>query len=356
MRGRVVESCAGMLAVVLLLAGCSKSTEPNNQNPSVPQIHPTGFAIVPGNTVLVTARASDPDGDAVTYHWTFSQGTPATATGPGVEWAAPATPGTVTIMVKARDGRGGERSATTEVTVNANAAYPYGRPFDGTLNPAVDDLASGTLTGLASGTCHFTASVVAVWTGGVVTVFTGLPTAAFLGALAQEPVWVFPTTWIWSYTVPWVQSTATIELQATLTDPSHIDWAMLVSGTAQDLNRFGWVTGHSRADGTQGDWTLYDYRFPTQHIQALGIDYARLTDSDRRLSYHNLLTGSQTFGDSLGYSIRETLATVRLFSAAQQTTTRAVWDVSDGHGRFVGATGDSCCWGPRPTFSDINCP
>jgi hypothetical protein len=341
-----------LLAAVLLAVGCSSSSQPDNQNPSLPAVSPVDFTIFPAAHVLMTASATDPDGDTVNIYWSFSGGTPATALGDTVTWTAPAS-GTVTITCKARDGRGGEHAATTVATVHANAAYPYGRPFEGSLEPVLDDLSE---TG-SRGFCHFNATVMVGWTSASVLVFTGLPTAAFLEAVTETPVWIPPATWIWSYSVPWGSSHAIVELQAALSGATQLDWQMLISGTILDYDRFQWVTGQSSTDAFQGHWMLYDYRYPTQLKQALRVEFDRVSSTERDVDYFNVLQSSGGYGDSLSYALHGTAAEVKLDQVGPPfTSVRAAWDTFDGSGRFYGAGGDSCCWGPRPTFADVTCP
>ena len=74
-----------------------------------------------GGEVRMAAAASDPDGDAVTYEWSASNGHFGGRTDSAVVlWTAPDVPGHVIIGVDVADGRGGLATATTElVVVNA---------------------------------------------------------------------------------------------------------------------------------------------------------------------------------------------------------------------------------------------
>jgi len=340
------------LVAILGTIGCSSSSEPKNQNPTLPEVSPANFQILPSGRVLLTASATDPDGDHVTFFWSFTGGAPGTAEGDTVTWTAPAS-GSVTITTKARDGRGGERVTTSVATVNVGAAYPYGSPFEGTLEPALGDLEE---TG-SRGFCHFNASVMVEWTTATVLVFTGLPTVAFLEALTWTPVWIPPATWVWSYSVPWGTSRAIVELQTVLNQQARLDWQMLVSGTILGFDRFQWVTGQTSLTATDGSWMLYDYRYPTQVTEALRIEFARASETDRDVDYFNALQSSSSYGDSLSYARHGAAAEVKLCRVSQsQPCIRAAWDTFDGSGRYYGVSGDSCCWGPRPTFIDVACP
>jgi peptidoglycan-associated lipoprotein len=68
-----------------------------------------------GGTSRLSAQATDPDGDPVTYRWTAPGGTFAPADAANSTWTAPTQPGQVVATVTASDGRGGQ--ATSNVTI-----------------------------------------------------------------------------------------------------------------------------------------------------------------------------------------------------------------------------------------------
>ncbi|MBI3764460.1 MAG: hypothetical protein HY260_21685 [Chloroflexi bacterium] len=76
-----------------------------------------------GGTTILTASATDPDGDPLTITWTTSAGTLSALTGTQVTLTVPNTPGTVTVTATAGDGQGGTASASmTLLVVAANVA------------------------------------------------------------------------------------------------------------------------------------------------------------------------------------------------------------------------------------------
>ena len=117
-----------------VMAGTPRAVEVTVADPDPGNRTPTVSAacdpcrVVPGGEVRLTARASDPDGDPLTYAWSAPAGRFA---GPADEaaarWLAPAETGTVTIRVRVSDGRGGTASATVSVEV-ANAPPAFGAP------------------------------------------------------------------------------------------------------------------------------------------------------------------------------------------------------------------------------------
>jgi hypothetical protein len=77
---------------------------------------------------------------------------------------------------------------------------------------------------------------------------------------------------------------------------------------------------------------------------------------NRDLDYFNVLERSTTYGDSLSYSVHGTTAEVRLHDVSDDKMSSAIWDTEEGSGMFIGASGDTCCWGPAPQFQDVDCP
>jgi peptidoglycan-associated lipoprotein len=73
--------------------------------------------VAPGQTSRLTAQATDPDGDAVTYRWTAPQGTFSPTDAANTTWTAPQQTGNVPVTVTAQDGRGGQATAGVTLQV-----------------------------------------------------------------------------------------------------------------------------------------------------------------------------------------------------------------------------------------------
>ena len=72
-------------------------------------------ALEPGQTTNLSAPATDPDGDTITYTWTAPAGTFSSQNGMNTTWTAPNQEGNYPLTVTANDGRGG--TATNSITI-----------------------------------------------------------------------------------------------------------------------------------------------------------------------------------------------------------------------------------------------
>jgi outer membrane protein OmpA-like peptidoglycan-associated protein len=87
---------------------------PQNRPPSVrARCEPCTVEV--GKTSTVTADATDPDGDALTYRWNAAAGTLTSPSDRQSPWTAPMQEGPVVVTVEVRDSRGA--TATDAVTI-----------------------------------------------------------------------------------------------------------------------------------------------------------------------------------------------------------------------------------------------
>jgi outer membrane protein OmpA-like peptidoglycan-associated protein len=70
-----------------------------------------------GKTSTVTADASDPDGDSLTYQWSAPTGSLTNATARQTPWTAPMQEGPVQLTVRVSDGKGGTANANVTIQV-----------------------------------------------------------------------------------------------------------------------------------------------------------------------------------------------------------------------------------------------
>ena len=89
---------------------------PENRPPTVTaRCEPCTVEI--GRTSTVTADATDPDGDTLTYKWSGPAGTFARGTDRQTPWTAPNQEGPVQLTVQVDDGKGGTASANVTIQV-----------------------------------------------------------------------------------------------------------------------------------------------------------------------------------------------------------------------------------------------
>src|SRR5262245_801330 len=98
-----------------------------------------------GQTITFSAaQSSDPDGDPLTYSWTFGDGSSAMGS---VVRRAYSAPGSYTAQLTVADGRGGAATASAGVTVrtiNQRPSANIGGPYRGEAGQAVAFAGSGT--------------------------------------------------------------------------------------------------------------------------------------------------------------------------------------------------------------------
>jgi outer membrane protein OmpA-like peptidoglycan-associated protein len=90
--------------------------KPDNRPPTVvARCEPCTVEV--GRTSTITADASDPDGDTLSYKWSCPAGTVARPTDRQTPWTAPNQPGPVQCTVAVSDGKGGTASANVTIQV-----------------------------------------------------------------------------------------------------------------------------------------------------------------------------------------------------------------------------------------------
>lgn len=103
----------------------SATPAPSNRAPTVTaSCNPC--TVETGQTTNLSATATDPDGDALTYQWTAAQGAFSSATAPATVWTAPLQPGGVTATITVQDARGARATANVALQVVFRDRLPSG--------------------------------------------------------------------------------------------------------------------------------------------------------------------------------------------------------------------------------------
>ncbi len=91
----------------------------------------------PGDEVVLTVQAADPDGDPVNLKWSLAAGagTLSAGTGSPVRWRLPGAPGAYSITLLAGDEKGGSDRATLSLSVGSKGVAFSGRITDLTGKP-----------------------------------------------------------------------------------------------------------------------------------------------------------------------------------------------------------------------------
>jgi peptidoglycan-associated lipoprotein len=79
----------------------------------------------PGQTTMLSAPATDPDGDTITYTWSAPAGTFSSQNGLNTTWTAPPQEGNYPLTVTANDGRGGIATNSITIPVMRKAAITF---------------------------------------------------------------------------------------------------------------------------------------------------------------------------------------------------------------------------------------
>ncbi len=91
-----------------------------NQAPTITSLTANPSIVVVGGSATITAVASDPDNDPITYSWSTTGGS-ISGVGETVTWNAPSVVGTYTITVTVEDDKGAATSESVDVKAEADS-------------------------------------------------------------------------------------------------------------------------------------------------------------------------------------------------------------------------------------------
>ena len=266
-------------------------------------------------TVQLTAFATDPNGDPLTYAWSASGGTFSNATTRQTIWTAPNTEGAYSINVTATDNGNLSATASTTVLVKNFNAIPANLiayyPFSGNAN----DLTINRLDGIASGIAFVpdrfgTADRAAYFNGGtqnvkvnnspILNVTNGISVSCWFNAakLGEKEVFLLSHG---SWQNRWKLS---------ITPEKNVRWTVNTLNSIADLDAFGAFNIDSFYHVT----ATYDGALMAIYINGQLKSYKSLTGQIRTTTLPFLI--GQMLADNAEYNFKGVIDEVKLFDSA----------------------------------------
>jgi len=185
---------------------------------------------------------------------------------------------------------------------SCNKEAPILPPENAMIMNNMDTSSQKSVTGDVSN--WFTAAAdVTIWTT-IVKVGLAVPTIAYAEALKQTPRHLSGDKWVWQYSVTILLTKFNVQLFGEFNKSDGVDWEMYVSqvGGYQD---FLWFTGTQNADGTEGQWILYES--PTKNHQLLQIDWTHdYTNETGTIKYTNIVPDGPENGGYIAHGTNQT--------------------------------------------------
>jgi uncharacterized delta-60 repeat protein len=186
-----------------------------------------GTNVNTGASINLTCNASDSDGDTLTYTWTKTGGTLSTTTGQTVNWTAPSTEGTYRITVTVSDGKGGEVSASKDITVTATTNQ----------NPVISSLTANP-TSINTGQTSTITCTATDPDGDTPLTYTWTKTGGTITGSGSSVTYTAPNT-AGTYTITVTVSdgkggSATRSVDINVTQPSQEKWQKTYGGSSDD--------------------------------------------------------------------------------------------------------------------------
>ena len=154
--------------IVVHFGGNPPPPPPNHPPTVTVSANPTKVFAGSGDSIVLQAQAADPDNDTLNYKWTATGGT-IEGSGPEVRWnSKDANEGTYKATVAVDDGKGGNASASTDLTVEKKPNTPP--TISCAANPATITVGQrSSITANASDTDNDTLTYSYTASGGKVT-------------------------------------------------------------------------------------------------------------------------------------------------------------------------------------------
>ncbi len=286
-----------------------------NAAPIISTIQKSIEYVSTNGTVQLTALATDPNGDPLTYAWAANGGTFSNTTTRQTTWTAPNTEGSLQINVVATDN--GNLSATASTTVlvknftsiSANLIAYY--PFSGNANDLTVNRLDGVSSGIAFVPDRFgTADRAAYFNGGtqnvrvnnspILNVTNGISVSCWFNAskLGEKEVFLLSHG---SWQNRW---------KISITPEKNLRWTVNTLNAVADLDAFGTFN----IDSFYHVAATYDGATMAIYINGQLKSYKPLTGNIRTTTLPFLI--GQMLADNADYNFKGVIDEVKLFDSA----------------------------------------
>lgn len=202
----------------------------------------------------------------------------------------------------------------------------------------------------------------ALWWKTIIYTTLAVPVYSFQLAADQKPVYIDDNTWQWSADA----TLLSVIYKARLTgqnNGSNVVWKMYITreGTG-GFTDFLWFEGTSSADGTSGEWRLYES--PQNPVEIITIDWNVSGDNIVMIKYTFTKTGNPATGSYIEYGLTnntlDAYYEIHYYNSAYQVfyDLEVEWSTTQHNGRVKCpvhfGTSDWYCWDGN--YLNVTCP
>jgi hypothetical protein len=208
---------------------------------------------------------------------------------------------------------------------------------------------------------EFAASAAMLWKY-IIGTTLAVPVYSFKATVTKQPVYIDNSTWEWNADATVLNATYKARLTGQITS-SNIIWKMYITkeGTG-GYTDFLWFEGTSKADGTEGQWNLYES--PQNSVEILKINWSLTGDDIGMIKYTFTKSGSPFAGSYIEYGLTSNelnaYYTIYYYNTAFETffDLEIEWSTTLHNGRIrceqYFGNNDWYCWDGN--YVNVTCP
>lgn len=126
-----------------------------------------------------------------------------------------------------------------------------------------------------------------------------IPVESFKEAFKHDPTEQPDGSWLWKYDITHSNNTYNAQLNGKLSG-GNVKWEMRITKLG-NYSEFLWFEGTSKADNTEGSWTLY--KNPFDPVMFLDIVWHKTSESNADIKYTNVIPNDSANGSYIHYGI-----------------------------------------------------